>query len=154
MKALTLLLATDGSPSSLHAAEWLNQFVSPEHTQITLATVVTVPTIDHFATTGLYPNSGELYQEALEEAYQDAQKKAQSALTETAAKLTACPPVTTVTLSGNPADAIVDYAQSHHVDVIVMGRRGHSALGNLFGSVSFGVLQRSKIPVTIVEMDH
>jgi nucleotide-binding universal stress UspA family protein len=151
---MSILLATDGSASSLKAAQWLNHFVSPDHTQITLVSVVTVPSIEQFGTAGLYPNASEMYQEALQDTLKEAKARAQAALDQTAQVLTECPPVAQVALSGNPAEAIVHYAHDHQMDLIVMGRRGHSALGNLFGSVSFGVLQRSKIPVTVVSAEH
>ena len=42
--------------------------------------------------------------------------------------------------SGRPAQAILDYASAHHVDLIVMGSRGRSNLeGLLLGSVSHKV---------------
>lgn len=52
---------------------------------------------------------------------------------------------------GDPAQGIVDAAQRHGCDVIVMGARGHGALrGALLGSVSGSVLERSTMPVTLV----
>jgi nucleotide-binding universal stress UspA family protein len=49
------------------------------------------------------------------------------------------------------ADAIVESAQEHHCDVIVMGSRGLGALRGILGSVSYGVLRASKLPVLIAK---
>ncbi len=54
--------------------------------------------------------------------------------------------------SGEPAPTVVDLAESHGCDTIIMGARGWGALrGALMGSVSQGVLQASNLPVTIVK---
>jgi len=54
-------------------------------------------------------------------------------------------------LVGDPADAVVGYADSQNVDLIVVGSRGHGALATaLLGSVSRSVLSDSKRPVVIV----
>jgi nucleotide-binding universal stress UspA family protein len=52
---------------------------------------------------------------------------------------------------GDPAAEIVRIADSEHVDLIVMGTRGMSALGNLaLGSTATKVVHLSKVPVTLV----
>ncbi|ALG67754.1 universal stress protein [Beggiatoa leptomitoformis] len=57
----------------------------------------------------------------------------------------------TVIEGHNPAQAIVEHAKAQHIDMIVMGTRGHNALGELFiGSVARRVTQLSAIPVLIV----
>ena len=58
---------------------------------------------------------------------------------------------TTAMLRGDTVDEIVAYADSHDVDLIVVGSRGHGAIASaLLGSVSRGVLGESKRPVLIV----
>ena len=53
--------------------------------------------------------------------------------------------------SGYAAAALVEIAERHHCDLIVMGARGLGYVrAALLGSVSEGVLHASKIPVTIV----
>jgi nucleotide-binding universal stress UspA family protein len=59
--------------------------------------------------------------------------------------------VTTCHQIGLLAETILEVAEEHGVDMIVMGRRGHSPLREiLMGSVSQGVLHQAKVPVLIV----
>jgi len=132
-KAVSVILATDGSPAALAAARWLNRFAAPDWTHITLLTVITINSAD-----------------AVEDALDEARRRAERALERTEQVITCCPPINTVSVIGTPARAIVDYAVHHQADLIVLGRRGHSPLGNLLGSVSFAVIQHSPIPVTVV----
>jgi nucleotide-binding universal stress UspA family protein len=49
-------------------------------------------------------------------------------------------------------DSLISYAESHNVDLIVMGSRGFGGLKKLFlGSVASYVSQHSKCPVLIVK---
>jgi nucleotide-binding universal stress UspA family protein len=86
----------------------------------------------------------------LEAAWDRALKRAQEALSQTARLLTHVKVVQEVLQHPKPADAILQYAKAHHADMIVIGRRGHSRLGTIIGSVSFAVVQQSPIPVTVV----
>ncbi len=53
---------------------------------------------------------------------------------------------------GDPGHAIMDYAHTHSIDLIVIGARGLSAFKKIFlGSVSSYVLQKAKIAVMIVK---
>lgn len=54
-------------------------------------------------------------------------------------------------LAGSPVDGITNYAMDHRCDLIVMGRRGLGALRGMLGSVSYGVLRSSEIPVLTVK---
>ena len=56
-----------------------------------------------------------------------------------------------VVIRGNPGDAIVDYAQEHGSDLIVMGSHGYTGLRHLLmGSVAEHVLRHAPCPVLIV----
>lgn len=50
----------------------------------------------------------------------------------------------------DPATAIVDFARRNHIDHIVMGARGNSALRRYLGSVSSQVVAESDCSVTVV----
>jgi len=53
--------------------------------------------------------------------------------------------------SGEPAPTVVEMAERHACDAIILGARGRGALRSaLLGSVSQGVLHASKVPVTVV----
>ncbi len=55
-------------------------------------------------------------------------------------------------LSGDPGPAIVEYANHHHADIIVIGSRGLSGLQEfVLGSVSHKVAKRANCPVLIVK---
>lgn len=54
--------------------------------------------------------------------------------------------------SGEPAPTLIEMAERHGCDAIILGARGLGALRSaLLGSVSQGVLHASKMPVTIVK---
>lgn len=54
-------------------------------------------------------------------------------------------------LAPSPVDGISTYASDHCCDLIIMGRRGLGALRGMLGSVSYGVLRSSDIPVLTVK---
>lgn len=54
-------------------------------------------------------------------------------------------------LAPSPVDGITNYAADHRCDLIIMGRRGLGALRGMLGSVSYGVLRSSEIPVLTVK---
>ena len=59
--------------------------------------------------------------------------------------------VQTVVDQGEPAKAIIDFAKSHHADLIVMGRRGLGGVaGLLMGSVSHKVAHLVECPCMTV----
>jgi nucleotide-binding universal stress UspA family protein len=150
MHTMSVLLATDGSPEALSAAEWLDRWAVPDHVDITVATVIVPPSMTWATGSAGLTVDGDIYARTYKEIIEEERTVAAQALAATRAQLAHCPPVKEEMLTGAPAKVLVEYAKSHHIDLVVMGRRGHSALGNLMGSVSFGVLQRSPVPVTIV----
>lgn len=59
--------------------------------------------------------------------------------------------IETATEVGRPSRTIVDYADEHDVDTIVMGSHGREGVSRiLLGSVAETVMRRSTVPVTIV----
>jgi len=52
---------------------------------------------------------------------------------------------------GRPTQAIVDYADEHDIDQVVMGSHGRSGMSRiLLGSVAETVVRRATVPVTVV----
>ncbi len=60
--------------------------------------------------------------------------------------------VKTESMEGNrPADTITEYAQKKGMDMIIIGTHGYTGLKKLMlGSVAFGVLHQSHIPVLLI----
>lgn len=59
--------------------------------------------------------------------------------------------IETAVETGNPARAIVEYAEESGVDHVVMGSHGRSGVSRiLLGSVAESVVRRATVPVTIV----
>lgn len=50
---------------------------------------------------------------------------------------------------GAPAEVILAKADEHAVDMIVMGTRTHSAIGQVLGSIANKVIHHSRIPVLV-----
>ena len=63
--------------------------------------------------------------------------------------------VKTESLEGNrPADTIIEYAQKQGMDMIIIGSHGYTGLKKLMlGSVAFGVLHQSHIPVLLIRLE-
>ncbi|MEO9277793.1 MAG: universal stress protein [Nitrososphaera sp.] len=61
-------------------------------------------------------------------------------------------PFTERVIAGDPAHAIVQYSQTHGIDLIVIGARGLSKFKKIFvGSVSDYVLSKAKTAVMLVK---
>lgn len=50
---------------------------------------------------------------------------------------------------GKPSKAILEYARTHHIGLIVMESRGLSAVTGVLGSVSYAVLRNAECPVLV-----
>ena len=137
-----ILVATDGSPSSTEAVA-LGVELACEH-QAELVFIHVVPTLDLVPAAGFGAIGGAFPHEVGEH---------DRALLDAAAAVAAEHEIvpTTAMLRGDTVDEIVAYADSHDVDLIVVGSRGHGTIAStLLGSVSRGVLGESKRPVLVV----
>jgi nucleotide-binding universal stress UspA family protein len=57
--------------------------------------------------------------------------------------------------AGRPAEEIVAFAEEGLFDLLIIGSRGHSKLGNvILGSVSQEVVRAAKCPVLVVRDDY
>jgi len=60
--------------------------------------------------------------------------------------------LSTSTAIGTPVDRILDYIKDAHIDLVVMGTHGRSAVGHLLlGSVAERMVRRSPVPVLTVK---
>jgi nucleotide-binding universal stress UspA family protein len=136
-----ILIATDGS---LAANEAVTVGLDLAAEQTAAATVVhVVPAIDVLPWSGIgVPSAlphkiGESDRKPLEDAERLAEQRGVT--------------ISTEVLVGEPVDEIVAFADSHDVDLIVVGSRGHGAFASaLLGSVSLGVLHETRRPVLVV----
>lgn len=61
-------------------------------------------------------------------------------------------PFTSRVLTGDPGHAIIEYANTHGTELIIIGARGRSLFKIIFlGSVSSYVLHKSKVPVMLIK---
>jgi len=137
-----ILVATDGSPSSAEAVAFGSALAVEQEAELIFVHVVpafdVVPVTGFGGMGGAFPHEPSGYDHALlEEAVAVAGEHDIVS--------------TTALLRGDTVDEIVAYADSHDVDLIVVGSRGHGGLASaLLGSVSRGILGESKRPVLIV----
>lgn len=85
-----------------------------------------------------------------EEWYEAAEHRAEG-LFETARERVGEHPFETETAVGQPANAIVKFAESNPIDAVVMGSHGRDGVSRIvLGSVAEIVVRRSPVPVTVV----
>lgn len=139
-----ILLAYDGSNASnkalLKAAEFVK--ASPG-TKLEVITAFDFPRV--FMGEGLAPIPASVNKEYYDVAEQTTE--------EVKTRLAEAGVVGTVELiQGSPAEVILDYAQEHGSDVIIIGSRGLGGIREfVLGSVSHNVVQHARIPVLIVK---
>ena len=137
-----ILVATDGSEPADEAVAFGIELAAEQKAELIFVHVV--PAFD------LAPVSGF----AIGGAFPHEPTQEDTALLEEAAAAAAEHGVvaTTALLTGDTIDEIVAYADSHAVDLIVVGSRGHGSIASvLLGSVSRGVLHETRRPVLVVQ---
>ncbi|HKV44680.1 MAG TPA: universal stress protein [bacterium] len=143
---MRMLVATDGSPHAIKAAELAARFARElRGAQVILVNVGHIPAI---AIGGPSPDMmvdlGAL-EEGLEQAGQAILAQTQEAFGGVDV------PVTRLYRRGDPAGEVIKAAKEHKADLIIMGSRGLGQFGGLIlGSVSERVLHAASIPDLIV----
>lgn len=137
----TILLPTDGSAGADAAVEQAITLAESNGATVHVLNVVdlgsveAIPDVEANSIRELMENAGE----ALVTRVSDQLSSADIA-------------VETAVGKGSTADAIIDYASEHEVDVIVMGTHGRSGIDRLLlGSVADRVIRRSPISVLIAK---
>ena len=99
-----------------------------------------------------YGSDGAFDLEAYQQEERRRRKQAERMLEEYAERATERGVTTETSITvGKPARRILQAAEEHDIDHIVMGSRGRSGVGRvLLGSVAETVTRRSAVPVTIV----
>ena len=133
-----ILIATDGSPGSLVAAEEGVRLAKILGASVTFVAVAHAP----------LPVLGDPY-------YQRALTESLGAMRTALAKTTPYAEERHVTydtelLEGSPAEAVLEFARSRDVDLIVVGSRGLGTVrGALLGSVSSEIVHHADRPVLV-----
>jgi nucleotide-binding universal stress UspA family protein len=139
MNVRRILIPHDGSDLAQRAVEAGVDLAVRYGASVTLLTVIHSPS---FAAT-----VGEV-QEAHEEQRRGADRIQRAAVEY--ARLHGIDPGAVIT-AGHPAEAIIDFARDHEIDLIVMGHRGVSNLQRFFvGSVADRVVDHAPCMVLIV----
>jgi nucleotide-binding universal stress UspA family protein len=140
---LRILLAVDGSPSSLDAVKFAHRMLETCGADGELHLVNVQPPLPAAA-------ADFVPVEAVQGYHEDEGRKALEAaisLLDSAGRK-----YQTRVLIGDAATTISDCAKRWNCDLIIMGSRGYGAIqGLLLGSVTAKVLHISKVPVTIVK---
>ncbi|MDQ2744550.1 MAG: universal stress protein [Chloroflexota bacterium] len=149
MTSTHLLLATDGSETSLEAARMVRDLLNPAALACitVLAVVSPIDTMPFYAYGGY---GGYFSQDVWDDLTTAAEKAAKDAVQRTTQELNTTTPVESVVRRGSPADEIVRYAKEHGAGLIVMGSRGWGEMhAVLLGSVSERVLHAAPCPVLV-----
>ncbi|WP_122088881.1 universal stress protein [Halalkalicoccus subterraneus] len=141
--AHTVLVPTDGSPQSREAIEYaMREFSDAEFVALTVLNP-----------TEMGAGGTEMGMASYADEWMDAEEERAEKRFEELGTLAAEHGVTLdgETIIGRPARAIVDYAEEHDIDQIVMGSHGRDGVSRiLLGSVAETVVRRSPCPVTVV----
>jgi nucleotide-binding universal stress UspA family protein len=143
-----VLVPLDSSELAEEALAYARQVTGPGG-KITLMMVVIAP---EYVTSGFYPVPFEYQVENYETIRQNRIKEAQDYLTTIAGRLKDDNfDVSHAILVGDPAECIVEQADSLAVDAIVMSTHGRSGLSRwVFDSVTQKVLSATERPVLVV----
>ena len=144
-----IMVPYDGSEHAKHALEYAKGLAALSDAKIAIVHVVPsgVMGVDQIGTEGSLDGVpfGMLNYEQYEGVVQAALD--QAGLVEDIADI-----VTIDVVAGTaPAEALARYADKNGCDLIVMGRRGLGAIRGMLGSVSFGLLRSTDIPVLTVK---
>jgi nucleotide-binding universal stress UspA family protein len=134
-----ILVAFDDSEASQHAFDFACELAAPFHAKVLVVAVIRLPEpLTSPELEGLIDSGEEHYEKAFE-----ALRKRPPARSVD---------VSTVIDEGHPAEHIVGRAEKEHVDMIVMGRRGRTAVARwMLGSISERVLRYAHCPVMVVK---
>ena len=137
-----VLVASDGSPLSERALSYaLETF--PDATFTSIYVIDPVDSVIDVEAGGL-PVAEDWYDNA-----KDRATRIHTTATNLAAERDT--ELETVTEVGRPERAIIEYADDHDIDQIVMGSHGRSGIDRaLLGSVAETVTRRARIPVSII----
>jgi nucleotide-binding universal stress UspA family protein len=142
MALKSILVAFDGQKPSMAALDQAVEIAAMGTAKLTIACVIPVTASAY----GIEMPPGASVAETIE----SARRMLASTKAEVGKKGVSS--VDTVLLEGDPVDQILEYAQKHPTDLIVVGSRGLSDAGRFFlGSVSDGILHHAHGSVLVVK---
>lgn len=143
------VLATDGSPSALHAAQLVATW--PIFEKVPCRVVSVVPTLVPWAFGMASDASPETFDAFAQDIEQERSRR-QPVVDEAVALLTASGRTATgEIIDGQPAATVVASLAAHDDDLVVLGSRGHTGLARLLlGSVARNVLVHAPSSVLVV----
>lgn len=134
-----ILVAFDGSDQ----AERALRFAADEWPDAAFTLVYVIDPSD----AGNSPTAG--VPSGAEEWYERARTDAERVLSDGAGLVDRA--VETDTVVGHPAASVVEYADDHDADIVVVGSHGRQGLSRMvLGSVAEDIVRRSPVPVTVV----
>ena len=145
MNVKKILLATDFSDTSRKAETVAQNLRDDLGAELLVAHVFDPSTFEMPAPYFFMPGADTWLQERLG----DLITRGKTHLTEHAAGLAPC---TTVFLEGKPGPTLKTYADTHDVDLIIMGTHGHGGFARMMmGSVAEYVMHHTDVPVLTVK---
>jgi nucleotide-binding universal stress UspA family protein len=142
MTVHSVLMAYDGTPPAETALAEAVEIQKATHAKLTVICVIPI----------LTPGSGIALPpgETITATIEGARKMLEATKSDLVKK--GVTTVETVLLEGDPVDQVVEYADQHRPDLIVVGSRGLSEAGRFFlGSVSDGILHHARGSVLVVK---
>lgn len=139
----TILVAVDGSPASIRAAEFAGTFAAQTGSGVMLAHVIPWSPFS-FTVAGENEHRHAQKKQEIEAAHQQVIAPAQSVLSDAGC------PVEALVRHGDPVDLILEFAEQHGATHIIAGRTGRRLKRAMFGSTSSHLVQVAQIPVTVV----
>lgn len=154
MKFKKILVPFDGSEHASHALDLAYEMLRDgEDAKLYVMTVIMAPSITAYGTSSIMAANTPIalmdmddYAEVINQALDDERAKIAEriadAIEEFGDRI-----VCDATANLYTVDGINEYAEENGIDLIIMGRRGLGALRGMLGSVSYGILRSSEIPV-------
>ncbi|MDX3911156.1 MAG: universal stress protein [Sphingobium sp.] len=143
-----ILIATDGSDVGQKGVDHGIALARDLRARVTLITVTEPYPVYAGGEFGFVPS------DALMGDYMSGQKEAATAMLSAAEKAAASAGLEVSTIhvaEAQPAEAIIEAAQSHGCDLVVMGSHGRRGIGRLaLGSKTWEVVAHSHVPVLVV----
>lgn len=135
-----ILIATDGSKAAEKAADFGIEIAYLSGAKVYAVYVVNITSQDYIL-------MDETWTTETREKFEKIGREATAYVVAQASGLEA----ESVILKGNPAEKIIDFAEEHEVDMIVVGSLGKSGIERFMtGSVSEKVFRNAKVPVLVV----